>query len=260
MGSGPGGYPTLKVDPELLQKYGGQLLAAAGDLPEAPPPFAVTGSDAISQAIAEKLQGLEDPIQQQLPQLKTEASDTANNVVAAAGQYAETDAQIAANYEKLQFGEASGVGGGGAVASGAGGAGGAVGSAAGAGGGAGGAMGQMGQMMSMPMQMASQAAQMPMQAMSALGQVPQGVMQGVQQISQMAGAGGGASSASEASADKPADGNARPQDDRREQDDKPAPEAAAGDKATERAPEPAPPAAPRPGSPRHAAPDPTIDL
>ncbi|MCV7420767.1 hypothetical protein H7K45_09480 [Mycobacterium yunnanensis] len=254
MGSSPGGYPTLKVDPELLQKYGGQLLAAAGDLPDAPPPFTVTGSDAISQAISEKLQGLEDPIQQQLPQLKTEASDTANNVMAAAGRYSETDAQLAANYEKLQFGEAGGAGGAGA---------GGAGAALGAGGGAGGAMGQMGQMMSMPMQMASQAAQMPMQAMSALGQVPQGIMQGVQQISQMAGAGSGASSASEVGADKPADGDAPPQDDRREQDDKRSPGAAAGDKSAERAPEPAPPAAaaaPRPGSPRHAAPDPTVEL
>ena len=251
---GIGDQPPLKVDPELLSKYGNQLLSAAGDLPEAPPPFIVTGEDAISQAIAGKLPGLEGAIQDALPQLKGEASATANNVVTAAGQYADTDAQLAANYEKLQFGPADAAGG----------AGGTAGEAAGGGAGA---MGQMGQMMSMPMQMASQAAQMPMQAMSALGQVPQGIMQGVQQIGQMAGGlGGGATGSPEAGAEKPADGAAPPQDDRRDEDDKAKQEAAAGDKAGERAPEPAPKedpattAVPQQSSPRHAAPDPTIDL
>lgn len=225
MGSGPGSQPPLKVDPEQLSKYGNQLLTAAGELPEAPPPFTVSGEDAISQAIAEKLPGLEDPIQEALPRLRDEASTTANNVVAAAGRYSDTDAQIAANYEKLQFGSAGGAGG------------------SGAGGGAGGgadAMGQMGQMMSMPMQMASQAAQMPMQAMSALGQVPQGIMQGVQQIGQMAGGlGGGVAGGPEApaSVEKLSDDAAKP--DERRDEDKPKDEAAAGDKAAERAPEPA---------------------
>lgn len=248
---GIGDQPPLKVDPELLSKYGNQLLSAAGDLPEAPPPFIVTGEDAISQAIAGKLPGLEGAIQDALPQLKGEASATASNVVTAAGQYADTDAQLAANYEKLQFGPADAAGG----------AGGAAGAGAVAGGGAG-AMGQMGQMMSMPMQMASQAAQMPMQAMSALGQVPQGIMQGVQQIGQMAG---GATGSSEGGADKAA-GEAPPQDDRRDEDDEAKQEAAAGDTAGEGAPEPAPKeapattAVPHQSSPRHAAPDPTIDL
>ena len=249
---GIGDQPPLKVDPELLSKYGNQLLSAAGDIPEAPPPFIVTGEDAISQAIAGKLPGLEGAIQDALPQLKGEASATANNVVNAAGKYADTDAQLASNYEKLQFGPADAAG--------------SAGSAAGSGGGAG-AMGQMGKMMSMPMQMASQAAQMPMQAMSALGQVPQGIMQGVQQIGQMAGGvGGGATGSPETGAAKPADGASPPQEDRRDEDDKAKQEAAAGDKAGERAPEPAPKeapattAVPQQSSPRHAAPDPTIDL
>lgn len=244
--TGPGSQPPLKVDPDLLSKYGNQLLTAAGDLPEAPPPFTVTGEDAISQAIAEKLPSLEGAIQEALPQLKGEASTTANNVVTAAGRYAATDAQLAANYEKHQFDSAG----------------------ASSGGGGAGAMGQMGQMLSMPMQMASQAAQMPMQAMSALGQVPQGVMQGVQQIGQMAGGlGGGATGSPEAGAGKPAEGDAPPQDDRRDEDEGAKHEAAPGDKATERAPEPAPKEAPatttpvpQQSSPRHAAPDPTIDL
>ncbi len=101
--TGPGSQPPLKVDPDLLSKYGNQLLTAAGDLPEAPPPFTVSGEDAISQAIAEKLPSLEGAIQDALPQLKGEASTTANNVVTAASRYAATDAQLAANYEKHQF-------------------------------------------------------------------------------------------------------------------------------------------------------------
>ncbi|GLP72973.1 hypothetical protein TUM20983_00830 [Mycobacterium antarcticum] len=187
MGTGPGGQPPLKVDPELLGKYGNQLLTAAGDLPDAPAPFTVAGADAISQAIAQKLPSLEGAIQEALPQLKNEASTTASNVVEAAGRYSTTDAQLAAEYEKHQFDSAGSAGGG--LASGA--------SALGGGGDS---MGQLGQMMSMPMQMASQATQMPAQAMSAVGQVPQGIMQGVEQIGQMGGAGGGQDARDEAAA------------------------------------------------------------
>src|SRR3954452_5917882 len=125
---GIGDQPPLKVDPELLSKYGNQLLSAAGDIPEAPPPFVVSGEAATSQAIGGKLPGLEGAIQDALPQLKGEASATADNVVAAAGKYADTDAQLEANYEKLQFAPADAAGGaGGAAAAGAGGGAGAMG-------------------------------------------------------------------------------------------------------------------------------------
>ena len=227
MGTGPGSQPPLKVDPELLGKYGQQLLAAAGDLPAAPPPFTVTGADAISQAIAEKLPPLEGAIQDELPKLKDEASNTASNVVEAASRYATTDSQLAADYEKHQFDSAAGRG------AGTGSVGGGTDSA--------GQMGQMGQMMSMPMQMASQASQLPTQAMGAVGQVPQGVMQGVEQIGQMAGG----------------IGDAGHPDDRRDEDqekDDAQQGAAAGDAKAERAPEP------QLGSPRHAAPDPNVNL
>jgi hypothetical protein len=236
MGTGPGGEQVLKVDPEQLQKYGGQLLSAAGDLPDAPAPFTVTGTDAISQAIAGKLPGLEGPIQDGLPQLKNEASSTASKVVTAAGQYASTDAQIAADYERHQFDSAGSPGGG----------------SAGSGGGSN-SVSQMDQMTSMPMQMASQAAQLPMQAMGAVGQVPQGIMQGVQQIGQMTGGLGG----SESGSGRP---DARGDDDRPEERAKheAPPGATAGAAHAERAP--LTPAAPQQSAPRHAAPDPSIDL
>jgi hypothetical protein len=247
MGSGPGSQPPLKVDPEQLAKLGGQLLSAAGDLPEAPAPFTVTGTDAISQAIADKLPGLEGPIQEALPQLKAEASGTASNVVTAAGKYASTDAQLAADYAKHQFDSA-----------------GASGSSGGAGSGGGDAMSQMGQMMSMPLQMASQAAQLPMQAMGAVSSVPQGIMQGVQQIGQMTGGLGGSDKAAEgrdgspdATQDAPADSS---RDDHRRDEDKGKHEAAPGPGSGERAPDPSIPAVPQHGSPRHAAPDPKVNL
>jgi hypothetical protein len=221
---GGGGLPPLKVDPELLERYGNQLLTAAGGIPEAPPPFVVSGTDPMSQAIAEKLPSMEGPIQDELPQLKEQASQTATKIVSAAGQYQHTDEQLAAEYEKHQFDSMGGPGTGGA-----------------------GALGQMGQLMSMPMQMAGQAAQLPMQAMGAVAAVPQGVQQGVQQISQMAGGLGG-----------PEGGGAEPRD-RADRDYREQGEAAAAGSGAERAPASAPPVA-RPHSPRHAAPDPAIDL
>jgi hypothetical protein len=243
---GDGAVPPLTVDPELLERYGNQLLTAAGGLPEAPPPFTVTGSDPMSQAIADKLPAMEGAIQDGLPQLKDQATGTASTIVSAAGQYKSADQQNAADIEKHQFDSAGGPGGG----SGAGG---------------GGAMGQMGEMMSMPMQMAGQAMQIPMQAMGAVASVPQGIMQGVQQISQMAGGLGGSGDAADGKPDKPAeDGTEKPDDRRDDAKDKQgaAPGATNAERAPEPAPKDAPAAAPAPqhSSPRHAAPDPAVNL
>jgi hypothetical protein len=249
MGVGSGAGDTLRVDPEMLSQLGSQLETSARALPEAPAPFAVTGDDAISAAIAARLPALETPIIEGLPAVKEAAAKTASNIVAAAGKYQGTDEELAAAYEKQQFG---GGGAGGA----AGGAAGAAGSAgAGAAGAGGGAMGQMGQLMSMPMQMASQAAQMPQQVMGAMSQVPQAGMQGAQQIVQMAtGAGKDAGSTPEAQAAQ------RERDEcERERDE------AAGGKHRERAPIDEAPvrdsAVPDGGAgPRHAAPDTSVDL
>lgn len=234
MTTGDGPIPPLTVDPELLERYGNQLLTAAANLPDAPPPFTVTGMDPMSQAIADKLPLVEGALQDLLPQARDQATHTASAIVAAAGKYQSADQQNAADIEKHQFDSAGG----------------------GSGSGVGGdAMGQMSQLMSMPMQMAGQAVQMPMQAMDALASLPQSVMQGVQQVSQMAGGLGGADGALAKGHEDGA-----PTDDDQRDDDKSREGAAAGATNGERAPEPLEHAVPRDSSPRHAAPDPVIDL
>jgi hypothetical protein len=269
--AGAGGGNVLRVDTEMLSQLGSQLEVSASALPDAPAPFSVPGGDAISQAIAAKLPGLEMPIIEGLPAVKEAAGQTASNIVTAADMYHTKDEQLASEYEKHRFdGSGSGSGGSGGGA-GSGGASGVVGSAAGAGGraaGAGGdAMSQMGQMMGTPMQMASQAAQMPVQAMGAVSSVPQSAMQGVQQISQMAGGkgeGGGPGSGSGDAPAAPQQEEPRPEERSGEEQ-----QAAASEERRERVPESAAGQAPqsdsavpdqRPAGPRHAAPDPAIDV
>jgi hypothetical protein len=244
MSVGGGAGDVLKVDAPLVEQLGGELEASAGGLPDAPPAFVVSGVDAISEAIAFRLPGIEGPIQEGLPQLRTEATKTASNIVSAAGKYQATDEQLAANYEKHQFDQAGGPGAGG--------------SGAGAGGDA---MSQMGPMMGMPMQMAQQA-------MGAVASVPQSVMQGVQQISQMTGSlakGGAEGQSSEPGAERAED---RQAEDRAREDEQKG--AAPGESKGERAPDSTvseapvqanPPAPqPSPSGPRHAAPDPSVNL
>lgn len=261
--AGAGGGNILRVDTEMLSQLGSQLEMSASALPEAPAPFTVTGGDAISQAIAAKLPALETPIIEGLPAVKEAAGETASNIVTAADLYDSTDERLAAEAEKHRFegsgpgagagGSGSGAGGAGAGSSGVAGSGGA-GSTAGAGGNP---MSQMSQMMGTPMQMASQAAQMPMQAMGAVSSAPQGVMQGVQQISQMA--------------DGKSDAETGPSSEERRPDERLAEEqqAAGSDQHRERVPESAVGEVPqensvvpdqRPAGPRHAAPDPAVDV
>jgi hypothetical protein len=286
IGSSAGAGDVLRVDPEMLSQLGSQLQTSAGALPDAPAPFTVTGADAISQAIAAKLPGLETPIIEGLPAVKEAAGQTASNIVTAAGMYQTTDEQIAAEYEKHQF-DGSGAGGGsgggmgaGGAASGAGGALGDASSAAGAATGSGGdAMGQMSQMMGTPMQMASQAAQMPMQAMGAVSSLPQGAMQGVQQISQMAGGmgkgeGGPGSGSGSGSGTGTGDAPVGAPSEEARSDERAAAERAAAERQVagseerrERVPGSAVGQAPQTDSavpnstgPRHAAPHPAIDV
>lgn len=228
----------LGVDAGALRGYGMDLLTAAGDIPAAPAPFAVTGADAISQKISSLLPSIEGPILDGLPQVKAEAQATAERVVSAADTYQRVDEELAGKVRENGFGEpgceaaagggepgsatgAEGVSGSGAAGSGMGGAGGS---------GAGGAdpMSQMGQMMGVPMQIASQAAQIPMQALGALAAVPQAIVQGMQQVSQLAGGLGGESDAEK-------DEESSPEEDRAEE---PKPEKAAAAERTgaERAP------------------------
>lgn len=190
------------VDDGALRGFGADLVIAASDIPAAPAGFTVTGADAISQRISGLLPTIEGPILSGLPQVKEEATVTANGIVESAEAYQRTDEEIAARIRELlglvdPSERESGPGGrgapGGVSGSGAGGSGnpGAAGAeaASGASGAssAGDPMSQMGQLMGMPMQIASQAAQIPMQALGALAAVPGAIMQGVQQVSQMTG-------------------------------------------------------------------------
>jgi hypothetical protein len=118
-------------------------------------------------------------------------------------------------------------------------------------------MSQMSQMMGTPMQMASQAAQMPMQAMGAVSSAPQGVMQGVQQISQLAGGKGDAEAGPSPEEHRPDERSAEEQ------------QAAGSGEHRERVPESVVGEVPqsnsgvpdqRPSGPRHAAPDPAVDV
>ena len=225
-----GNPPPLSVDPEQLAAAGNELTYSASQLPNAPAPFGVVGSDPLTQAIDLQIPAIEDPIATQLPAVKAQATKTAQNVISAAEAYLTTDQQLGGqiSQEMQNLPAAEGLSGGsgsagGAAASAAGGTAGAAGSAGSAAGGA----GSMSQMMSTPMQMASQMSQMPMQAMSTVTSAPQGVMQGAQQVGQqvqqVVGQFGGSGSSNLGSA---------PHTEPAAQEG-----AAAGDPAAERAPE-----------------------
>jgi hypothetical protein len=55
-------HETLKVDHEKLADAGGRLGEHAGDIPEPPAGFTVSGSDALSAAIATQVPKIEQPV------------------------------------------------------------------------------------------------------------------------------------------------------------------------------------------------------
>jgi hypothetical protein len=190
---------TLSVDTTRLTAGGQALLRAAGNIPQAPASFALTGADPLSVAAATGSQLAEAPVIAGLPPLKLDATKTASDIIAAACQYARTDEMLAEEYKKHQF-DGEGGKSGGLGAPGASGGGGAAGGGVSGQPGAqaapyaqnaatapGSPAGQMGQMMGMPMQMAQQAAQIPMQMMGMAAAIPQGIMQGVQSAMQQVG-------------------------------------------------------------------------
>ena len=180
-----GNPPPLSVDPEQLAAAGGELKYSAGQLPAAPAPFDVVGSDPLSTAIKSQIPAIEQPIATQLPAVRAQATTTAQNVIAAADAYLTTDQQLGGqiSQEMQNLPGAEGLSGGSGAAA-AGSAGSAIGASAGSAGSSAGGAGSMSQMMSMPMQMAGQMSQMPMQAMGAVTSAPQGVMQSAQQVGQ----------------------------------------------------------------------------
>lgn len=204
---------TLGVDPTALASMGNALLAAAGDIPTAPPPFHTAGTDAISLKIMSSLPSLELPIQTGLVEIKVEAEKTSGDIVFAASAYLQTDEELARKYEEQFSGSGAGspsdgTGGAGSgsgaamgqAATGTGSPTGTAGSASGSQGGSG--MGDLGQLMGV----AGQAVQLPMQAVGMLAAVPAGIMQGVstvmQQVGQMAGGLAGDDAAKETEAER----------------------------------------------------------
>jgi len=235
---------TLIVDDGRLAAAGGRLQTLAASIPDAPAPFSVSaGSDRLSETIASQIPEAEAPAINGLPPLKQSAKTTADNIVQAAVRYAQTDAELAAAYERHQFDSPAGPsGGGGASATGGGGGGSAAAAGLGSGGALAGApaagaqgnpLAQLGQMMGMPLQMAGQAAQIPMQAMGMAGSIPQGAMQGVQsavqQVGQLSGQLDKSSEEKPAVNEKPAD---RPSEAERDEGGAP------GQSGAERAPAP----------------------
>ena len=86
-----GNPPPLSVDPEQLAAAGNELTYSASQLPNAPAPFGVVGSDPLTQAIDLQIPAIEDPIATQLPAVKAQATKTAQNVISAAEAYLTTD-------------------------------------------------------------------------------------------------------------------------------------------------------------------------
>lgn len=210
----------LIVDPDRLARASSALGFAAADIPIVAPYVPAHGEDLLSMAIAKGALDIELPMQA-LPEIKRNATETAENVGAAGKMYTDTDREAAEKASRYQFanqgspgfgagglpaapvagGVAAGGGAGAGIGSGVGaGAGSGLGSGAGVAGaaasaagvpGAAGQAGGLSQMMGTPMQMAQQAGQIPQQLAQMAGSAPQGVMQGaqgaVQQVTQMAG-------------------------------------------------------------------------
>jgi hypothetical protein len=93
----------LHVDPERLAAAAGRLLAAANEIPPPPAPSAVTGSDPLSQAIAAQAGKVEAPVSEGLPAVKNSATQSAQNVNAAAKAYESTDQQLGDEINKRTF-------------------------------------------------------------------------------------------------------------------------------------------------------------
>jgi|GEM_PF-3629051 hypothetical protein len=55
-------HETLRVNLEKLGQAGGRFAGHAADLPDAPEPFTVSGSDPLSAAIAAQVPKIEEPM------------------------------------------------------------------------------------------------------------------------------------------------------------------------------------------------------
>nr|WP_238381973.1 type VII secretion target [Mycobacterium neumannii] len=91
---------TLRIDTDLVLEAGGRLRAVADAIPEPPASFKPAGEDALSTAIAAKVNEVVDPAIAQLPVAKAELAKYAQNVVNAANTYDAVDRQIAEDIRK----------------------------------------------------------------------------------------------------------------------------------------------------------------
>ncbi|MCT7659001.1 hypothetical protein [Mycobacterium deserti] len=221
---------TLRVDTGLVSEASGSLQTIAGAIPPPPTVSSPSGTDALSAAIAAKINELVDPVIAQMPISKEELKKYAEKVATAARTYDNVDRMLAEEIQRRvedldnKFGKGSesapeganpavGAPSGGAGAPSGGGRSEAGGGAAASGGsGAGGAAapasqpaGQMGQTMQDPTQMAQQASQSPGQMPGMVTAVPQAAAQGLQSVMQTVGQ----LSESSGAGDEPADAESR---------------------------------------------------
>lgn len=93
----------LRVDPERLAASARQLLATANQIPSPPAPHAVTGGDALSQAIAAQAGKVETPITEGIPAAQKSAVAYGENVSSASRLYEQSDQEIADRIRRSTF-------------------------------------------------------------------------------------------------------------------------------------------------------------
>lgn len=93
----------LRVDPERLASSARQLLAHANQIPSPPAPQAVTGGDALSQAIAAQTGKVETPITEGLPAAQKSAVAYGENMASASRRYDQSDHELADRIRRMTF-------------------------------------------------------------------------------------------------------------------------------------------------------------
>ncbi|ORV09832.1 type VII secretion target [Mycobacterium celatum] len=93
----------LQVDPERLAAAASLLLASAGEIPSAPAPQPVSGSDPLSQAIAAQAGKVEAPVTEGLPAVQKAATENVENVAKAAKAYEQTDQRLGDDINRRTF-------------------------------------------------------------------------------------------------------------------------------------------------------------
>jgi hypothetical protein len=98
---------SLFVDTVRLESAGATLQGRT--LPQPPAPIATAGTDAVSLAINETMPVVESPVLAGLPAAQTALAQTAANLTAAAGRYADTDNALGGPLAQHEFVAADGM-------------------------------------------------------------------------------------------------------------------------------------------------------